>query len=340
MDKIHARVKLRENDSLCSVTITSPDKPAIHEEVIKKWQDVIDICARIMNIPSALIMKLHEEHIEVFLRSNTESSPYSAGDMEKLGIGLYCETVVAQREFLLIPDARKHEVWKDNPDVKLNMVSYLGMPLVWPDKEVFGTICVLDCKENNYSQDFIELLLAFRRAIETDLRLMVAHRKMNELAYTDQLTRLANRRSIDDRIQSEFNRAKRYNSVYSLILFDIDNFKSINDAYGHHSGDEVLVTIASLTKGRIRGSDLAGRWGGEEFIVICSESNLKDAATLAENIRQFIETYDFPVVGKATCSFGVSSYQEIDECAADSLKRADDLLYEAKRAGKNKVLPG
>lgn len=77
------------------------------------------------------------------------------------------------------------------------MISYLGMPLLWPDNEVFGTLCTLDNKENHYSQDFIDLLLTFRRAIEADLDLLVTHKKMYELAYTDQLTMLANRRSIE-----------------------------------------------------------------------------------------------------------------------------------------------
>lgn len=212
------------------------------------------------------------------------------------------------------------------------------MPLLWPDSEVFGTICVLDNQENHYSQDFIDLLLTFRRTIEADLNLLVAHKEMSDLANIDQLTKLANRRSIDERIKLEFSRSVRHKCIFSLIIFDVDNFKTINDIYGHPLGDKVLVTIAELTNERLRDIDLCGRWGGEEFLIICSETEVEGATILAENIRQTIEIYEFPVVGKVTCSFGVSSYKNTDKCPADALKRADDLMYEAKKTGKNKVL--
>lgn len=338
MSKMEAQVKLREGGSYSSIFIANRNEPEINNHIIHKWQDLIDICARIMRVPSGLIMKLHKDKIEVFLKSNTEGNPYEAGETENLGLGLYCETVVAKEETLLIPDARKIEAWQDNPDIKLNMISYLGMPLLWPDGEVFGTICALDNKENHYNQDFIDLLLTFRRAIESDLTLLVAHKEMHDLAHTDQLTTLANRRRVNDQIKSEFIRSVRHKTTFSLILFDIDSFKDINDTHGHAIGDTVLATIADITNERVRSSDLGGRWGGEEFLVVCTETELEGAIALAENIRQTIEDHEFPVIGKVTCSFGVSSYRRTDKSPADVLKRADDLMYRAKHSGKNIVL--
>nr|WP_320013363.1 sensor domain-containing diguanylate cyclase [uncultured Desulfobacter sp.] len=337
INRMEARVKQREYGSYISIPITNKNKPEIHEYIIQKWQDLIDICSRIMRVPSGLIMKLHKEKIEVFLRSDTKGNPYKSGETENLGLGLYCETVVAKKETLLIPDAKKTKVWQDNPDIKLNMISYLGMPLLWPDEEIFGTICILDNKENHYSQDFIDLLLTFRRAIESDLSLLVAYKDMYALAHVDQLTKLANRRSLDNSIKSEFNRSTRYGTTFSLILFDIDNFKNINDTYGHPIGDKVLVDIAGITNERLRSSDVSGRWGGEEFLIICAETELEGATALAENIRQVIEIHQFPVVGNATCSFGVSSYKKTDKYPEDVIKRADERMYMAKQNGKNMV---
>lgn len=337
MNKMEARVKLREDGSYSSILITNKNKPEIYDHIIHKWQDLIDICARIMRVPSGLIMKLHKEKIEVFLKSDTEGNPYKAGETEKLGLGLYCETVVAKKETLLIPDAKQIEVWQDNPDIKLNMISYLGMPILWPDEEIFGTICTLDNKENHYSQDFIDLLLTLRRAIESDLSILVAHKEMYELAHVDHLTNIANRRSIDNSIKSEFNRSTRYGATFSLILFDVDNFKNINDTYGHSIGDTVLAAISDTTNERLRSCDFSGRWGGEEFLIICAETELEGATALAENIRQVIETHEFPVVGKVTCSFGVSSYKKTDKYPVDVLKRADERMYMAKQNGKNIV---
>lgn len=98
-----------------------------------------------------------------------------------------------------------------------------------------------------------------------------------------------------------------------MILFDADNFKDINDNYGHASGDKVLIAIAELTNERLRVCDLAGRWGGEEFLVICPDTELEGAITLAKNICQTIENYEFPDVGKMTCSFGVSCSKRTDK---------------------------
>ncbi|MGL1930607.1 MAG: sensor domain-containing diguanylate cyclase [Desulfotalea sp.] len=338
MSKKNAIVKVREDGSYSFVSITSSNKPDICEDIISKWQNLIDICSRIMKIPSGLIMKLDSDRIEVFFKSNTEGNPYSVGETEELGIGLFCETVVAKKETLLVPDARNNKIWEDNPDIKLGMISYLGMPLLWPDNEVFGTICTLDNKVNHYNQDFIDLLLAFRLAIEADLNLLVVNKKMAEFAHTDKLTKIANRRSLDERMQLEFSRSSRYESTFSLILFDVDNFKAVNDTYGHALGDKILTIVAELTSERLRSIDLAGRFGGEEFLVICTETELEDAIELAEDIRRTIATYEFPFVGTITCSFGVSSYKRTDKDPTDALKRADHLMYKAKKDGKNKVL--
>lgn len=123
-----------------------------------------------VGVPAGLIMKVHSKEIEVFVSSDTKDNPYKKGERARLKTGLYCETVMAQRGQLLVPDACKDPNWDHNPDIKLNMVSYLGLPLVWPDGEIFGTICVLDNKKNSYSVVYQKLIAQFREAIEADLR--------------------------------------------------------------------------------------------------------------------------------------------------------------------------
>lgn len=128
--------------------MNSPDIP---EYMLQKWQNIVNILAKIIQVPAALIMKVEPPYIEVFRSSESKHNPYKIGDKEKLP-GLYCETVINTKEKLLVPNALKNKKWNKNPDIKLGMISYLGFPILWPNDEVFGTICVLDNKENKYNK--------------------------------------------------------------------------------------------------------------------------------------------------------------------------------------------
>jgi PAS domain S-box-containing protein len=117
-----------------------------------------------------LIMRVEPRNIKVFLSSETNGNPYERDEAASLNTGLYCETVMKTRQPLLVPDALTDEQWRSNPDIKLGMISYLGVPIVWPDGEVFGTICVLDKKPNEYSELYRKLLLQWRDVLQADLR--------------------------------------------------------------------------------------------------------------------------------------------------------------------------
>ncbi|MGM0498118.1 MAG: GAF domain-containing sensor histidine kinase [Bacteroidota bacterium] len=187
-DENYSRVTIREANEKKQVRIASDLKPEPGDEITEKWQSLLDLTAKMMDVPSALIMKLNKETIEVFLKSQTEGNPYKVGGKEELVYGLYCETVIGKQDELLVPDATKSHLWKDNnPDIDLNMISYLGMPVNYPDGEVFGTVCVLDNKENHYSSLYEELLDEVKQHIETDLKLLVSNRELEEK--TEQLER-------------------------------------------------------------------------------------------------------------------------------------------------------
>lgn len=177
----YSTINIRETKESKTVKITSDLKPDIESSIIDKWQSLIDTLAKLLNVPSGLIMRLHEETIEVFLKSNTEGNPYEAGEKAKLIYGLYCETVIGSQKELLVPDATKSPIWSsNNPDVDINMISYLGVPINWPDGESFGTVCVLDKKENFYTADFKDLLCQIRDHIETDLQILLKNISLKE----------------------------------------------------------------------------------------------------------------------------------------------------------------
>ncbi len=167
-------------------------------------------------------------------------------------------------------------------------------------------------------------------------RLDELNRALQLAASVDKLTGAMTRRKIDEVMLNEIARAKRYHNPLSLIMFDLDHFKRVNDTYGHLTGDEVLKTVIDVTRKNVRNSDSLGRWGGEEFILLLPETDTEQALEVAEKVRQSIEDCVIPQVGGVTISCGVAGLREID--TEDSLlKRADDALYAAKRKGRNLV---
>jgi two-component sensor histidine kinase len=144
-------------------------KPNIPNSLIAKWQKVVDNLAHILEVPAALIMKVDGTHIEVFVTSRSDGNPYDHGEQESLGRGLYCERVMKDKAPLLVPQALKDPEWRENPDIKLGMVYYQGLPLLWPDGEVFGTICVLDRDNNPRATEYKTLLGQFQDILNSDL---------------------------------------------------------------------------------------------------------------------------------------------------------------------------
>ena len=160
--------------------------------------------------------------------------------------------------------------------------------------------------------------------------------ELSKLAITDQLTGIYNRLKLDEVLQNEAARYSRSNNSFGLIIMDIDHFKKINDTYGHPAGDRILMTIAQLMQSNTRNTDIIGRWGGEEFLIICPESDEAGIGNLAEKLRKAIESHNFPEAGKYTASFGATLYRETDNIET-FIKRTDEALYLAKNRGRNNV---
>jgi diguanylate cyclase (GGDEF)-like protein len=155
-------------------------------------------------------------------------------------------------------------------------------------------------------------------------------------ATTDPLTGIANRAKFSEVLESELARSNRFALPLSLIMFDIDQFKKINDTYGHNAGDDVLRELSAWVSKSVRKHDLFTRWGGEEFMIMFTNSTKSKATLYAEKLRLEIEALDFPQVGRVTCSFGVAEFEK--DLTVDSLvQKADVALYRAKSAGRNRV---
>ncbi len=211
-----------------------PHGVQVPSEIVEKWQEIVDLLAEIMEVPSALIMRVEPPNIEVFVSSESKANPYHPHEIACLNTGLYCETVMSTRKPLLVPDALQDEEWKSNPDIKLGMVSYLGFPISWPDGEIFGTICVLDNKRNEYSELYRKLLRQSREVLQADLRsLLASHRELEQRE-----TKI--RRLVDA-------------NIIGIIIWTLDGgVLEANDAFLGMLGYE----RADLVSGRVRWTDL------------------------------------------------------------------------------------
>lgn len=183
---------------------------------------------------------------------------------------------------------------------------------------------VLEASRLNARKELIELARAHEHA-----------------ACTDELTGMSNRRDMQHRLNEEFSRYQRSGHHFSVTLIDLDLFKHVNDEYGHDAGDEVLREFSALTQSVIRQTDVAARWGGEEFLILLPDTSLLQALTLAERLRQRIEQHDFRFNGTSipvTMSAGVCSIAKTGS-VNELLKQADLNLYSAKESGRNRIAP-
>lgn len=186
------------------------------------------------------------------------------------------------------------------------------------------------------SDSHIRELFSRLEALVSELK--EAFSRLEEQAFRDELTGLYNRRALDRRLEEEVHRALRQGHAFSLLFIDVDDFKELNDAFGHGMGDEVLKEIGGILVAHGRAMDLFFRYGGEEFVALLPGTKLKDALKVGERIRQAVAEYAF-LEGEAevTVSVGVAAYPDHGEDVATLLRAADQAQYDAKGRGKNQV---
>ena len=160
---------------------------------------------------------------------------------------------------------------------------------------------------------------------------------LEQKANVDTLTKIFSRQKFNELYHLELRRSHRYINSLSLLFFDIDHFKKINDTYGHDVGDKTLITFAKVIQENIREYDIFARWGGEEFILLLPQTDMSAAFKIAEKLRQKVSDHNFGIIGTVTCSIGVSMLKKDDD--DDSfLKRADNAVYKAKKSGRNRTI--
>ncbi|MDN5050980.1 sensor domain-containing diguanylate cyclase [Aliarcobacter butzleri] len=215
---------------------------------------------------------------------------------------------------------------------KYNDVSQIESPIL--------EIALLSASFENMAQS----INGYQNSLEEKVKqrteeLLVKNAELLRLSITDNLTKLYNRVKLDKSLQEEMNRSLRYNTNFSIILLDIDYFKKVNDNFGHQVGDEVLIESAQVLSKNIRNVDILGRWGGEEFLVICPETKIEDAIKVASHINAAIKLHKFTTYpNTVTMSLGVASFNKDIKNVDNIILNADKALYQAKEEGRDRVI--
>lgn len=237
------------------------------------------------------------------------------------------------------------------------LILHLGQRVVFTQQVIVSAVAVYatSIQLGPFSQEGIhhallhlQIFIAIFSLVIYVIALITAERKelvaklheqkdeLEKLYRQDALTGLWNRYRIQEFVEFNFNKFQRDGTNFGVILIDVDNFKAVNDEFGHKMGDRILVEMAELLKSHIRSSDLLGRWGGEEFIIVVADHTLNEIKTLAEKLRIIVENHDFFSEKSVTISLGVSLVHDSDT-ESTLFERADKVLYRSKREGKNKV---
>lgn len=270
----------------------------------------------------------------------------------------FCHYPLVSGEALILEDVTQLAVFRDVPTVNsLGIRAYAGIPLRTDDGEVLGSFCAVDFKPKQWTELDVEVMVELAQSAMREIRLRMAlkkadalnqqllaqiekvdelNRALTELATTDVLTGLSNRRAFDHHLKLELGIVDRRDTPLSLLVLDVDHFKRINDTHGHETGDKVLQAIAQVLTGCARVIDMVARVGGEEFAVILPNTDARGALEVAQRMR--IAVAQAQCAGhQITISIGCATLQSHED-ATRLFSRADTALYAAKAAGRNRVV--
>lgn len=229
----------------------------------------------------------------------------------------------------------------DNYPVELP-IQFVGFPVELNNNEVIGSLNFFRNGDSQFSQTELDFFYRIVKEITNILDKIILFVKTREETHLDHLTGAYNRRYFNEQFPVEFKRAERYKRDLSLLMIDIDNFKSVNDRHGHVKGDELLKNLAQIVNDKLRKSDILVRYGGEEFVVLLPETNMKNAIIVSEKLRKSISktlsSFSELKGETVTISIGVSNYPLEAQTAEVLLETADRQLYEAKRKGRNRTV--
>ena len=329
--------KIRKLESLIkvnSIIASSLTKTVVIKNILAQTKKIMNCEKSSILLVDKLTNKLKFVHL-----SSEEEKKYLSDIRLKKGEGI-AGFVWEHGKPLLIKDVRKDHRFCNKADKKTKniTISLIAVPLV-VDGKIIGIMEAINKADGKYFDKFdLEICTNF----STQASIALNNSKLYELAITDGLTGLFIHRYFKQCLSEEFSRARRYKNNLSLVIFDLDHFKCVNDNYGHLAGDSVLKNISKILKANCRASDIPCRYGGEELSVILPETDLEGAQIFAEKIRKLIEDFSFTYNKEDTINVTISGgivalTQHQPNTIIEFIRMADESLYYSKEHGRNRI---
>ncbi len=260
-----------------------------------------------------------------------------------LSSSLMMKDAVKSGSYILEDDFYNSKYYEGTSSSLFKKKSFLTIPLM-VGNETMGVLNLNEIKDYSFIKNNLKNILNMTDFISLSIGNAVLYEQAKKVAVTDALTGIANRSNMEMALTNEFERSKRYNAPLSVIFLDIDNFKGVNDTYGHQKGDDVLVAVASLLQKFCRTNDVAARYGGEEFLMLLPHSNAQGAFKIAERVREEVMKITFfgdELPFSVTVSCGVTELnKDFMKNTAQLVAVVDQALYDAKSGGRNKTVIG
>jgi len=291
------------------------------------FDKIVALVQQVLNVPICAV-SLVDRHRQWFKAQRGLDTCETTRDAS------FCAHAIKTSEPLIVRDATEDPRFAQNPLVvgPPFIRAYAGIPLRTPEGYNIGSLCAIDTKPREFPETQIAVLDSFAKLVVDELEL-------RQIASSDHLSGALSRRAFMEQAANEVERARRYGRALSLAVLDIDFFKKVNDTWGHAAGDVAIKRIAETAMAAMRGSDILGRIGGEEFALLMPETSADNARLFADRLRAAVEALeiDAPPKIRVTVSIGVAEFCGGAEKIEAMLARADRALYAAKYAGRNRV---
>lgn len=335
LEKEYLREQLREREEELSVINKSSSILSSSLDIQEIFGSFIEELKKIIDVHWASIVLIEDADLCCVALSSPEGSAYQIGEripLEGSGTGW----VITQKRAFVEPDLSKERYFQTGENFyKQGLRTMVYLPLSAKGK-VIGSFIVASKNPNAYNKRNMKLLEQLASQIAMPLENAQLYAQAEQKARVDELTRLLNRRSLDEMIDSEISRHSRYGGVFSLAILDLDSFKAYNDNYGHLSGDKLLRQIGNIIKGAIRNADHAFRYGGDEFAILLPQTTVDAALQVTERVRKKIAKDANAGKITVTASIGLASWPDDGISHTDIIAAADVTLYRAKRDGGNR----
>ncbi len=300
-----------------------------------RWQETINEFSATHKDALVMYVAIRQEGYEICVASSQIQAFYDTNRLYEVRGADFIDIVRAYGRMVIVEDSHNDIRLANAREVILGFGQLIGIPVMDHHQSIEGVFLVMKKEEGLVKNSYVKGIAQLATSIEESIKYLGVEKEIDAIRNVDPLTRLVSRDRMMSIVQLEFERSQRSDIPFSMVLVDIDDFKRINETFGHDTGDKVLMDFSEEIASRIRMVDTACRWDGDAFVVLCPQTDLLGANTLVNDLFSNLTHHIFPNVGRCFFSMGIADYSASDVSINDMLLRLDKALYRVKAFGGN-----